>query len=104
MGPTTSLPFGERRFFKRTTLFSLNEKLQPSLLPIINLVLIIRPFILDFFLIQLLGIVFCTLVLTKSPTKDAFRLKPLYRWNTFTDSTPHLSAGIKIDSFKIIIN
>jgi hypothetical protein len=103
-GPTTSLPLGDNLFFKSITLFSLNLKIVPSRLDIENLDLIIRPLSFVFFLIQLFGIVFWTLHFTKSPTLEDFLLKPLYKWNTFTDSTPHLSEGIKIDSFKIIFN
>jgi hypothetical protein len=79
VGPMTSFPLGDNLFFKSITLFSLKLKVVPSLLEIINLVLIIKPFSFVFFLIQLFGIVFCTLHLTKSPTPEDFLLKPLYK-------------------------
>ena len=67
-GPITSLPLEDNLFFNKITLFSLKLKVVPSLLLTINFVLTRIPFNFVFFLIQLLGTVFCTLHFIKSPT------------------------------------
>ena len=101
--PTNSLPLGVKRFFKRTHLFDLNLIKDPSNFKTSFLDLIKIAFNLLFFFTQLFGFVSFTLTLTKLLI-NAYRLfDPPYKWKILVNHTPHLSIGIRTDSFWTIL-
>jgi hypothetical protein len=75
-GPKSSFPLADIRFFKRTTLFLEKRIHDLSFLKISFFVLIITPTILVLGLTRLFDLVIFTLVLTKFPIVEDFRLHP----------------------------
>ena len=95
VGPKITLPCGVVLFFNKTILFIENFTTEPSVLKSSFLDLTSIPFVFVFFFNQLSGLVFFTLTLTKSPTRETFLENPTYRCIIDTHQTPHLSAGTK---------